>query len=521
VSGLKVFRIKGDKYVVWDPVSTHWVCCDHAAVELLASCDGNTQVSGLARHATSQSKVADVVGIFAKAGFVSKSRAEPPGRIAPVWPSSVVHHMLAVVQITGTCNLRCPYCYAMASERPKRILPLHIAKKIIDRLLELPCRHFTIQWGGGEALLGFNVMVEATEYANQAAKRLGKAINFCLQTNGTLLTRERAAALKALGIGAGVSIDGPPAATNITRLFANGHGAYDAIASGIANARLEGFQLGCIVTVSPKNVARIEEVVDHVHSLGISDIKLNPCEYLGKARENHDLVITPEHFFHAKKRAVERLLAKSPRTLPSNAQKIAQNLILPVKNLVCYSSPNCGAGVRMLGFDANGDVYPCDQLVGVKPEFKIGNVLEAPIQKMMRTHVNSLFVHRTVSDMKKCRKCSWRHACGGGCAVTAYNISGNVQREGADCAFRKRMFRYMLRKLADDSELREMACGPLMPLPSRLRKGSPKVYSTSEFSRGRIPMTDFWNNTWANWNNWNNWNNWSNWSNWNNNWSKH
>ncbi len=111
------------------------------------------------------------------------------------------------VEVTGACNLRCRMClvsYRPALGKTSGSMDLETFARIVDELPEL--RRVTMQ-GLGEPLLApdFFPMLE-----HLAARGVAMGFN----TNGTLLTRERAERLVELGVDwLHVSLDGATAST--------------------------------------------------------------------------------------------------------------------------------------------------------------------------------------------------------------------------------------------------------------------------------------------------------------------
>lgn len=418
LGNLAILR-RGRRTVIFDPVTTAWARCDPDSCQL---CYGRNIGQTM--------------------------------RKAPDWPDSFVNHICAVLRVTRKCNLDCIYCYAEA-QRFGPDMDLAVARKIVDRLLQLPTNHITIRWSGGEPLMAFDIIREATNYARERAKKKKKKISFFIQTNATLLTESRIDEIMRLNIGLAVSIDGPPHITNKTRPYADGTGSYDSIARAIEILRQKHYPINCLVTVTNFNADKIEEVVKHLDSLGLKKIQINPCRFLGKARYHiKESLVDPQKYYDAKVRAITKFGSLNPGFLTSNAAKIVRNFTQPTKSMLCYSSPNCGAGLRILGFDYNGDVYPCDEFVGTTPEMKCGNVFESSLTSMFRqSEVWKKLRKRTVHAIEKCSLCIWRHVCGGGCVAAAYNRYGTILREDPYCEYRQRIFQYLLWKIVEEPTL--------------------------------------------------------------------
>src|SRR5205085_2962634 len=110
------------------------------------------------------------------------------------------------VEVTGACNLRCAMClvsYRPALGKTSGAMDLESFRRLVDELPEL--EQVTMQ-GLGEPLL-------APDFFPMLEHLASRGIRMGFNTNGTLLTRERAARLVALGVDwLHVSLDGatPP-----------------------------------------------------------------------------------------------------------------------------------------------------------------------------------------------------------------------------------------------------------------------------------------------------------------------
>ncbi|MEW6270785.1 MAG: radical SAM protein [Thermodesulfobacteriota bacterium] len=125
------------------------------------------------------------------------------------------------LEVTGACNLRCRMClvrYRPPLGRRTASLDLALFRRVVDALPDL--ERVTLQ-GLGEPLL-------APDLVAMVAYAAGRGIRVGFNTNGTLLTRERARDLIAAGLAwLHVSIDGATEAT------------YEGIRDGSSLARVQ------------------------------------------------------------------------------------------------------------------------------------------------------------------------------------------------------------------------------------------------------------------------------------------
>lgn len=102
---------------------------------------------------------------------------------------------------TYQCNLRCWYCVqdhqdlTMSKETVGKIKQL-LGKKIKDERI----KNVRISWFGGEPLLGYDIILDITDYTRQLTSKAGKSFICDITTNGTLLNKERIEALLDVGV---------------------------------------------------------------------------------------------------------------------------------------------------------------------------------------------------------------------------------------------------------------------------------------------------------------------------------
>ncbi|MBZ9598048.1 FxsB family radical SAM/SPASM domain protein [Streptomyces yangpuensis] len=150
-----------------------------------------------------------------------------------------------VLKTRSRCNLACTYCYVyeMADQgwrdQPVVMAPA-TATRAAQRIAEHAAAHdlprVDLVLHGGEPLLtapaALAAPVEAVREA-LAATAPRTRVTATVQTNGTLLTRGRLAALAAAGIRVGVSLDGGLPAHNSRRVDHAGRPGFGAAARGL------------------------------------------------------------------------------------------------------------------------------------------------------------------------------------------------------------------------------------------------------------------------------------------------
>ncbi len=155
-------------------------------------------------------------------------------KIATFWERTAG---LLILGITERCNLCCAYCcfsggFTGHRLHSQRSMSWEVAEKAIRFFLENDQAgdgSCSISFYGGEALLEFSLLKRCVAFAKIKAELLGKKVRFAITTNGTLLNDEVVDFLMENGFLVLVSLDGPKAAHDRYRVFADGQGSFDLI----------------------------------------------------------------------------------------------------------------------------------------------------------------------------------------------------------------------------------------------------------------------------------------------------
>src|SRR5258706_9339036 len=121
---------------------------------------------------------------------------QPSGSLRPINPSSVKVNAYPlstlVLNVNTGCNLSCTYCYKEDLAKPKdgRKMNFVTAARSVDLLLEAGAARdrVNIVFFGGEPLTNVPLIKQVVAYAEAAAARAGKNMDFSMTTNATLLT---------------------------------------------------------------------------------------------------------------------------------------------------------------------------------------------------------------------------------------------------------------------------------------------------------------------------------------------
>ncbi|MDQ1351523.1 MAG: hypothetical protein QG657_1827 [Acidobacteriota bacterium] len=300
---------------------------------------------------------------------------------------------------TYRCNLRCVYCYN-GNERHfytgnTNYDELTIADyhKLFEEANELGIGD--IVYSGGEPLL----REELFEIA-RISKEMGFHNNII--TNGTLINREKAAALKDHFHRVSVSIDSCVADENDCM---RGKGAHQRALNGISLLLEQDVKVNCLGVVHPGNIDNgLKSWHYFVKELGC--VTFMPQLFITHDQACHE---SPELYDAAQNYGRMRCQINH-----WNKNKSAAAL----RN-------NCGMCTGELAIGADGNVFPCQTLL--KEELCGGNIKHQSLREILEKSPQLKKMREfSVDQVKECSSCDIKYLCGGACRGIHSNITGDI-----------------------------------------------------------------------------------------------
>jgi 12,18-didecarboxysiroheme deacetylase len=375
-------------------------------------------------------------------GTVEPSDAIRYGRRSGSLPSHLLQFSedkkpVVVWNVTRACNLRCVHCYAQAVERTReRELSHEQGLALIDDLAGFGVP--VVLFSGGEPLVRPD-LVELARYA------VGKGMRAVISTNGTLISRQKAAELKEIGLSyVGVSLDGMEA---VNDRFRGKKGAFLEALAGIENCQAAGLKVGLRFTINRMNAQEVPKIFDLLERLEIPRVCFYHLVYSGRGSN-----LVEEDLNHEETRRVVDLIMDRTRDLYDRG---IQKEVLTVDNhadgpylylrmlreknprahevlelLKMNEGNNSGRGIGCVSWD--GSVH-ADQFWR---HLSFGNILERPFSQIWTDLGNPLMAG--LKDKKshvrgRCAKCRWLDICGGNFRVRAEAVTGDVWAPDPAC----------------------------------------------------------------------------------------
>ena len=348
-------------------------------------------------------------------------------------PNDLRHYAIEVKPIGAACNLRCEYCYYLRKGSSEPVAPALMSDDVLEsyirQVVAIHGRKAEIEfaWHGGEpTLCGIPFFERAMKLQRKYAA--GRRILNTLQTNGTLLTDDWCRFFRDNHFRIGISIDGPEHLHNQYRKDAHGEGSFSRTMHGLELLMKHGVAFNTLTTVNAVNANHPEEVynflrqyTDYMQFLPVveclsqnnaKNVALPPGVYSADATMPCQLApfsVSPEAYGHFLCTITDLWLAHDV------GRKFIQTIEAAIGNLtrrpagLCVHEAVCG---HCAVVEKNGDLYRCDRYVF--PEYRIGNILRAPLYDMMQT--NRRFGEYKLNSLPhQCLHCDVADLCFGGC----------------------------------------------------------------------------------------------------------
>lgn len=340
-------------------------------------------------------------------------------------------------EITHQCNLRCRHCSANAGNKSKDELTTKEALKTIDKLYSFGVN--MIAFSGGEPLLRKDIF-KLTKYASE------KGIYVQIDTNGTLITKEKAREMKNSGIRyIRISLDS--SSDKFHDSLRGSPGAFDKTIEGIKNV-VGDFDVSTCTTITKSNYKEFEKIIGLSESLGVNRVLFDEFIPVGRAKELLKYDLQPEEreeflkslYKKMKESRVDIVAAFCEITRVAyqidGCRKIAPTYYVNFrgffKKIKAKFLSGCPAGHLGLKISPNGDINPCSFL-----DMKIGNVLKDDLNDMWEN--NKILINLRDRDILRphCGRCKYRYICGG-CRARAYAYFDDYLAQDPGCIYNKK-----------------------------------------------------------------------------------
>jgi uncharacterized protein len=319
------------------------------------------------------------------------------------------------ISTNSVCNLDCKYCYFFL--QPDALPgPGALTADEIELIL-IRCHEYGAHpdadkpikvnfVGSGEPLLCWSAIRDAIQRLN--ARHPEHRLRFYTVTNGLLLRPQVVEEMKALRLSPSVSLDGPAALHDATRLKHNGRGSHADVMRGIAALRAAGVPVAINTTLTRQVVEGLDAYFDFIEEHGFDKI------IFGRLVDVPDEFAVPTAtFYRALRRIAELKRERGLKHVEIGNLEAYDRALAGTPDRVCTMfGSTCGSGFHNIIY-MQRDVYPCGRMVG-QQEWVLGR-FDEPVERFPQR------MWEKVGDS----------GCGSGCA----NGAGPA---GPDCLIERR-----------------------------------------------------------------------------------
>ena len=323
---------------------------------------------------------------------------EPKERNVAEMNKKVVSPMVASIEITNKCNIRCVHCYGNFGEIPCEVMDKENIKKILSDLRKIGVR--IIEITGGEATT-HPYIEEIMDYA--------LALNFdqvSLLTNGVKISDRLMEILEKNKDKVYVQVDLHSLREDYFSWFTKTPNILEKVKRNIIKIAEKRILLRVATILTPKNIDEIDEIADWVHNLGVARYAVSPVVSLGRANDqdrNSQLYLDANYAIKAEKQ-LQKIVSKYDNFLNIITSDFDKQI-------------NCGCITSHVVINSKGYIKICTMDDMSYCNGCIGNVLEENIEHIFERNAELLNVIYTTKAPKmnsdECRECENAGYCNG------------------------------------------------------------------------------------------------------------
>ena len=312
------------------------------------------------------------------------------------------------------CNFHCKYCYS-AEGRSSAELNMEQIKTTLNYFLSSErgaVKDRTVMFmGGGEPVLSWKLLEEATLYAENLAQDQGVNVHFSLTTNGSIMTDRMLDFMKEHKFTVQISFEILPEIQNAQR------GSYDAVAANLVRLTEKGINNYVRSTITELNVERIPEMVEHCHK-HFPLVKKMSCQQ----------VVDPSYFTSEEK--VCDFFNKyfiSYREAEEKANEYGIILRSSSSHLLNYSKRERFC-YNLLCLTPYGTLTMCPDVSSPNEKDYNSSVLGVVENEEVKFDQAAFarLSHGSIHTIEKCRHCYARWNCGSGCPSSRRVYSAEI-----------------------------------------------------------------------------------------------
>jgi radical SAM protein with 4Fe4S-binding SPASM domain len=256
--------------------------------------------------------------------------------------------LMAWLEITRQCNLRCPHCFVEGGTKRASEISTETILALLDEWAEMGV--FSVVITGGEP----TIHPDFVEIVNQA-QRLGFVVG--IATNGIAMTERLLSRIPQNDVIISLSLD-----------EIHGQGAshrlsdFDYVTRRLLEIRDSGFNTSIMTTTTSQNIRELRRIIRWAIENDVS-LRSVPCVPMGRAVMHPELVNTPEDVDLAAEFWIEE---EKWERIKDGRLGLCSGKVFNFLLTMSFATHRCMSGRGICYVNSSGDVYPCSTCSGNK-----------------------------------------------------------------------------------------------------------------------------------------------------------
>lgn len=324
-----------------------------------------------------------------------------------------------ILPIAGTCNLKCPYCFARAN-RGNFAFP-NYTEHDVDFILKQIDKHshdipINLIFFGGEPMMKYDIIKYTINQIKTKYPHL--KVGYSITTNGTLLNKERIQFMRENNFALLLSMDGYDNNFNY-RKFINGKSSVNRVLKNIDLLKSMNMPFEIRATITSDNPYVFET---HVFFEELESDYILAFAYSSENKLNEDLNTFDTRSLSNIRNAYEKLLFYYRDKLKGKKPIYNANIATMIKTFETrlHRDYICAAGFNYFTVMADGSIYSCAHLMN-NPQYIIGNISD--FNSLINKRIN--YIAKDIKTIRGCKDCWAKNICNGGCP--SQKLSMNVK----------------------------------------------------------------------------------------------
>ena len=327
--------------------------------------------------------------------------------------------------LTTACNLRCTYCYASAGDSLRESMPLAVAKRgidfVIDNAVKLKREGIEINYhGGGEPTVNWRTLTCSLNYAKKKAEVTGLKVFSSVATNG-MLSDKQIDWITANMNGVSLSFDGRPEAQDRHRVRPSGRGSSTKVIHTLCRFDEAGFNYGIRMTATAELIPGMADSIDYIYSnFKTGSVQIEPAFLIGR-------------YAGQQPTETEAFLAAF-RESQIRAKKYGKKIIYSGARIGVLTSHFCSLSTDSFALLPDGTVSSCFEaysrtnpyghifFYGEEDSGSAGYHFDMDRLNFLR--------YQSVQNREHCRECFAKWTCAGDCYHKAVVVTGKKEFTG-------------------------------------------------------------------------------------------